>query len=359
MKKLLPLALFCVIAFFSCKSTDVAVSTVSETQQLFNQLQECVFENDVASLKNLVDNTSPKLLRSVINNATENNGRTLLHVAVWDEYPEIVKVLLENGASKTIKDDAGKTAVDYAKKAENKVVKELFGIKDSEKKETAKQETEPAVSEVPAKKPSHGFTDASGSYDVVFGATDSKLLVAVKEQNYGEVKKLLESNTNVNVTDLLGNNALFYAINSEHDGIINLLLSYNINCNFQNNAGQLPFLYAVDKGNIAIITALLKAGVSINKADVEGTTAELLAVQKRDAGLLKFLESKGSYLSSTDSKGNTLLHVAVKNEDVISVKFLLQNDCDVWATNDSGVSVLEMMKESKHSGIRALAQDYE
>ncbi|MDE7292502.1 MAG: ankyrin repeat domain-containing protein, partial [Treponemataceae bacterium] len=91
----------------------------------------------------------------------------------------------------------------------------------------------------------------------------------------------------------------------------------------------------------------------------EGMTAELIAVRKRNGALLKFLESKGADLSSTDAKGNTLLHIAVKNDDIISAKFLLENGCDIYATNDAGVSVLDLMKKSRHGGIRALADDYE
>lgn len=371
MRKVLILLLLCLVLLASCKTLGKTViptsepkQVVSESQLLFEKLQKCVLNNDVDSLKNLVENTTPKMFGEVIDIVTENNRRTLLHFAVWDEYPEIVRILLEKGAAKTVKDGAGKTAVDYAKKSENKVIRELLGIKDvqekvSEKKETKKNETVVEPKKVTKEKSVPGFTDASGKYDVIFGATNSKLLIAVKEQNYAEVKKLLDSGSNVNDTDMLGNNALFYAINSENDGILNLLLSHNINCNHQNKAGRLPFLYAVDKGSVSMINTLLKAGASINKGDIEGITAELLAVKNKKDGLLKYLESKGADLSTTDSKGNTLLHIAVQNEDIISVRFLLQNDGDVYATNDRGVSVLEMMKESKHNGIQAIAQDYE
>ena len=370
-KRLLSLLSLCVVLLASCKTLSKTViptsepkQVVSESQLLFEKLQQCVLNNDVDSLENLVENTTPKMLRSVIDNVTENNGRTLLHLAVWDEYPEIVRILLDKRASKTVKDGAGKTAVDYAKKSENKVIRELLGIKDvqekvSEKKETKKNETVVEPKKVTKEKSVPGFTDASGKYDVVFGATNSKLLIAVKEQNYAEVKKLLDSGSNVNDTDMLGNNALFYAINSEFDGILNLLLSYGINCNTPNNVGRLPFLYAVNKGNINIINALLNAGASINKTDSEGMSGVLLATLNKDFVVLDWLVTKGSYLSTKDSKGNSLLHIAVQNETLQIIKFLLQNDCDVYATNDRGVSVLEMMKESKHNGIQAIAQDYE
>ena len=71
------------------------------------------------------------------------------------------------------------------------------------------------------------------------------------------------------------------------------------------------------------------------------------------------LRPKGAYLSAKDLKGNSLLHIAVQNETLQIVKFLIQNECDVYATNNSGVSVLEMMKESKNDSIQSIAKKHE
>ena len=349
MKKFL-LLILCPLFFFSCKTTDIqpAIPAVSEEEALFARLKECVMENDAAALRLVADSTAPKTMRAVINTAELEGGQTLLHVAVLNESPEIAEILLKNGASKSVKNKAGKTPADYAKKSENRTIRELFGIKDEAKKPQPSSE-----------KVLPGFTDASGDYEIIFGATDSPLIQAVKNQDYAAAKKLLQGGANVNDSDSLGNNGLFYALSTQNSAIIHLLLENNINCNSRNKNGKLAFLYAVDKGGISTITTLLNAGASVNKPDSEGMTAELIAVRKRNGALLKFLESKGADLSSTDAKGNTLLHIAVKNDDIISAKFLLENGCDIYATNDAGVSVLDLMKKSRHGGIRALADDYE
>lgn len=349
MKKIL-LLILCPLFLFSCKTTDVqpAIPAVSEEEALFARLKKCVMENDAAALRLLADDTTPNAMRSVINATELEGGQTLLHVAVLNESPEIVEILLKNGASKFVKNKAGKTPADYAKKSENRTIRELFGIKDEAKK-----------SQPSSEKVLPGFTDASGDYEIIFGATDSPLIQAVKNQDYAAAKKLLQGGANVNDSDALGNNGLFYALSTQNSAIIHLLLENNINCNSRNKNGKLAFLYAVDKGGISTITTLLNAGASVNKPDSEGMTAELIAVRKRNGALLKFLESKGADLSSTDAKGNTLLHIAVKNDDIISAKFLLENGCDIYATNDAGVSVLDLMKKSRHGGIRALADDYE
>ena len=349
MKKIL-LLILCPLFLFSCKTTDVqpAIPAVSEEEELFARLKECVMETDAAARRLLADDTTPNAMRAVINATKLEGGQALLHVAVLNESPEIVEILLKNGASKSVKNKAGKTPADYAKKSESRKIRELFGIKDEAKKPQPSSE-----------KVLPGFTDASGDYEIIFGSTDSPLIQAVKDKDYAAVKKLLQGGANVNDSDMLGNNGLFYALSSPNSAIIRLLLENNINCNSRNKNGKLAFLYAVDKGDISTITMLLNAGASVNKSDSEGMSAELIAIKKRDASLLKFLESKGANLSSKDAKGNTLLHIAVKNDDIISAKFLLENGCDIYATNDAGVSVLDLMKKSRHGGIRALADDYE
>ena len=53
-------------------------------------------------------------------------GETALILAAWRSTENIVKLLLYNGADKTIKDKKGKTALDYAKKKFNENIIELL-----------------------------------------------------------------------------------------------------------------------------------------------------------------------------------------------------------------------------------------
>lgn len=48
-------------------------------------------------------------------NATNFNGATALIFAVTFNHPDIVKLLLNSGADKTITDDKGNSALDHAK----------------------------------------------------------------------------------------------------------------------------------------------------------------------------------------------------------------------------------------------------
>jgi ankyrin repeat protein len=59
-------------------------------------------------------------------NARSNPGYTPLHLAVTNLCVETVKLLLENGADPKIRDDSGKTALDWALPFKIKEIAEII-----------------------------------------------------------------------------------------------------------------------------------------------------------------------------------------------------------------------------------------
>lgn len=356
MKRYVFLAVMAII-FASCATLKKAepvqkpLSVEEQDAALSETLTLCAVNGDSVRFAEYVDDTPPAQMRRIINRTTAD-GKTLLHKAVLLENADIVKKLLAAGSDKTLRDHNGNTPADYAKNARTKIIRELFGFTEKKEKPAAKQE--------PSVQPETVSVSQAGySYEVVFGPADSEFLKNVKDQDYAAVNKMLKNGQNVNMSDIRGNNALFYALKNGNGGIINLLLSYNINCNYKNKSGQLPFLYAVDKGNISIITDLLNAGANINQTDVSGVNAVMIAVFRRNIGLLKFLHAKNASLTGKDSLGNTLLHIAIKNEDIASTRYLLEQDADVYAPNDKGVKPIDLLRASKRMELRSMAKDYE
>ena len=102
----------------SATSTETASETEAEnkpeemptepyTDSITPLLQACM-EGDFSTLKSLLPSEQ-------INQIYKGNGNTALHIAVWNNYPYLVELLLEQPNIDTqIKNAAGKTALDLA-----------------------------------------------------------------------------------------------------------------------------------------------------------------------------------------------------------------------------------------------------
>ena len=286
------LYLFLLLSFcVSCKSlssskiknVEVELPQEEKDARFFTRLSSFITDGDVKGFSELFEAASLQDIRRIINKSNKM-GRTLLHSAVLLENVEIARLILSANPDRTIRDNHNKTAEDYARENKNKAIVSLFGIKDgSLEKEEDKKDikiTEPArekktkeeteekggsLSSIPIT-----IDTVSYSYDVMLGDSKSPFLKAVKAQNLNEVERLLDGGKNVNETDSLGNNAIFYALLSDNTQILNLLIRRGINCNYPNRAGRYPLLYAVDKLDSNVLKALVDAGANVDITDNEG-----------------------------------------------------------------------------------------
>jgi ankyrin repeat protein len=104
---------------------------INQLTQLFNtmtKLMECSWEGNVKCVEDLINNNRETL----IINTKDDNGLTALHWAVIGKHAEIVKILLENGADKTIQSKKGETALDIAIEKKNSGIVDLLKNNPSE-----------------------------------------------------------------------------------------------------------------------------------------------------------------------------------------------------------------------------------
>ena len=385
MKKIVTqiLCLFLLVCLIvSCKSfcekrikkMESNLSQEEKDRLFFARLSSFVGDEDVAGFSSLFEAVSLQDVKRIINK-TNKSGRTLLHFSVLLENVELTRLILSANPDRTIRDNYNKTAEDYARENKNKAILSLLGTIDE--KMQIKEEQKEVKKEVPPKrtKPKYesGKKETGGSlssipitidtvaysYDVLLGDSKSPFLKAVKEQNMNEVESLLDGGKNVNETDSLGNNAIFYALLSDNTQILNLLIRRGINCNYPNQAGRYPLLYAVDKLDSNVVKALVDAGANVNVSDNEGLTAVMIASYRKSVAMLKALNRYNASFSVKDGRGNTPLHIALQNEDVAMIKFLLkQMDVDVYEPNDAGLTSLDMMRSSKNPQIKRMANTY-
>ena len=362
----------------------------------FARLSSFVAVEDIEGFSSLFNTLSLQEIKRIVNRRN-NEGRTFLHLAVLLENTDLLRLILSSGPNKDARDNFGKTAEDYARESKNKMLLSFFDVQEDslrkEFEEDAKKEVDKEFNKPPKKeekkvpteeenlpkkeekKPEKkGSVEKGGrlssnpvtidtvsySYVVMLGDTASPFLKAVKNQDIAQVQKLLDEGRNVNESDSLGNNAIFYALLNDNLSMLNLLIRRGINCNFPNSADKYPLLYAVDRSDQKAVLALVERGANVNVTDGDGLSAVIIAAYRKSLEMLKLLNRCYASFSVKDMRGNTALHIAIQGEDVPTVRFLLQQiDVDVTVPNDAGITPLAMMRASRNAQIKRMAKKYE
>lgn len=104
---------------------------INQLTQLYNtmtKLMECSWDGNVKCVEALINNNKETL----VIDTKDDNGLTALHWAVIGKHADIVEILLENGADKTIQSNNNETALDIAIKEKNRDIIDLLKNNSSE-----------------------------------------------------------------------------------------------------------------------------------------------------------------------------------------------------------------------------------
>lgn len=92
--------------------------------------------------------------------------------------------------------------------------------------------------------------------------TEPALILAARQGREDVLNYLLQQNTDLNVLDNYGNNALWAACFSESSSCIKQLLDAGIDINYQNTTGATALTYASSSGKHLVVAQLLQAGAN-------------------------------------------------------------------------------------------------
>jgi ankyrin repeat protein len=129
---------------------------------------------------------------------------------------------------------------------------------------------------------------------------DTPLRDAIRVNQPGIVKLLIDANVDVNEHYAEGKTALMYAIEEEHMEIVRLLLAAGADVNAGDSYGATALIYAVsDKDKTEMVEMLLDAKADITKKDRHGNNAALQAAQygefgRRNKKIIDLLERAGA-----------------------------------------------------------------
>lgn len=269
-------------------------------------------------------------------NQMDKTDKTLLMWAVIYQRDDLIEKLLENGADlNTLRDQSGKTALDYANPP--LLQKLLTKIIDSQKTDQPDQN----------------------------GKTILMRVVQMGDQEL--LQKLLQrGGVSVNEKDKEGNTALHYVISTRNNNIRDLLLQHGADPFVENvqglsarvlctedlvslwftaclnridkdptlidipdPSGKTLLIRAVDEGRDDIVDELLKKKADTMIEDINGDTALEYAVRSRNIGVIDLLLAHGADPNHKDQNGSTLLHLAVYSDHMGSHLDLIEHLLDI------------------------------
>ena len=100
----------------------------------------------------------------------------------------------------------------------------------------------------------------------------SGTLNVVKEANFPEVKRLVESGAKVNEKDKDSNTALHYAASSGSQEIVEYLVKHGANVNCENVNKETALHTAANHDSLGIVKYLVEHGADIHCKDLENNT---------------------------------------------------------------------------------------
>ena len=154
------------------------------------------------------------------------------------------------------------------------------------------------------------------SNSILFAAGSPDLLVAIRNGDHAQVRKLIEASADVNTADKDGTTALMHSIIESDVKMMKLLIDKGANVNMKNSLDSTALMYAAT--NSAKAQVLLNAGAEVKVKGKRGATPMSVALTTfGSTPVLKLLVNKGAELE------DRLMTLAAATGDLEAIQYLL------------------------------------
>lgn len=331
--------------------------------KLLNGKQLAITNNEgltllhMALMYNQPEITEYLVLSGAAIEAVDNYSRTPLLVGMYNDSFESVQVLKNRGANifasdhngntpfsysvkkKTYKhlltmdnvlqvDSNGLMAIDYANNLKDQTLIDyiLSLMKNSQKKISEN----PYATKFDVEKTVQYLLDSKKPY----GGEFSEFEISVLKHNFG-----------MKFPD--GNTPLHYAAKKGHIGIVDFLISKNVDINAKNISNSTPLHEAVRYGHVEVAKLLLQAKADPNSCDSNGNTSlHLVMPEASRSKLFDELLKYGANVNAKDKYGETPMHIIARigMSDAVTHK-LISSGADVNERNKNGQTPLMLAIE--------------
>ncbi|XP_042716879.2 protein tyrosine phosphatase type IVA 3 isoform X4 [Chrysemys picta bellii] len=269
----------------------------------------------------------------------KTNNSTPLHLAAAGGHGEVVKVLLQTGASAADEDGEGMTAIHLA--AKHGHISVLEALKGSVSLRITSTKT--------------GFTalHVAAHYGQLDFVRDmlARGLAAMRS----EPPKLTSAGQQVKQQGSeSGFTPLHLAAQSGHESLVRLLLNYpgvQVDCQ-TSLQGSIPLHLAAQHGHTAVVGLLLSKSTSqLHLRDKRGRTCLHLAAANGHVEMVRALLGQGAEINVTDKQGWGPLHFAAKSGFLASVRLLVESGATPTLESEEGRIPIQYAAAENHQEV--------
>lgn len=293
--------------------------TVSSAQ---DGIFDAIERGDTAQIATIIKNDINTL------NVKDGDNRTPLHHASIAGNMNIVKILIDNGASLNPQDYQGFTPIHWAaSKGHLDVVQTLIN------------------------------NGADINIKTNRGRTPL-FLVAMNNGSTRIAKLLIDAGADVNTTENSGATPLSYAPFRDFNDIIDLLLDNGAIVQIDTDLWFEVFHRACAMGHRRLATLMITNGLDVGKKNEDGRVPLHSAAEGGALELVDFLIEKGNSVDSRDYCGNTALHLAAQAGHGEIVSRLIELGTNVNVKNTIGETPYNLASNQDRHKAAALLAEY-
>ncbi|GKS79573.1 hypothetical protein wHmb_04590 [Wolbachia pipientis] len=288
---------------------------------------------DIAPLHLAAGNGKLDIVKYLINKGASIDVRdcfyqTPLYWAAKSGELDMVKYLVNKGASVDIEDSYGWTALYWAVENENFYIAEYL-IKEK-------------------------GIDVSARY------SNGKTMLheAIRFAKLDAVRYLIGKGIDIDIKDGYGGTPLHWAAIRGKIDMVRYFIEQGADVNAKDNDDLTSLHWAVLYANLKVVRCLVEDGSDVDAKDKRGwTPLHLIAKNNRllwgddlneMLGTTEYFIQKGADVNAKDKNGNTPLHLAAMNGKIDVAKVLLKHNADVNAKNNEGRTALHYATDFNH-----------
>ena len=279
--------------------------TISLLEGAPSPLQMAVIREDLGAIEGVLANGADP-------NVRDASGRTALAAAV--NFPEVVKRLIEAGASVDIADNEEIAPLQLAARSGNLDVVSLLIEAGADPNRVDRRGTTP--------------------------------LLAAAQNRHPEVgARLLDAGANPNAKNRSDESPLFHAVAHRQHDLLVALLAAGANYEAVMTNGMMALGFTVSMAERSSTEALLGAGAKVDAIDRAGRTALVIAAARGNDEIVRVLLDAGARNVAIGEGARAPLVAALEGQHASTALILLEADADPNARNHDRESVLQIASE--------------